>query len=149
MKKLIAYAYITLSRFLNSEKTIAIGNAHIESLKIRWRVIFPARYMSMAMTRTTITASVGGREIIQSTRPPHYLRQNHELLYTQPLSCREGGLKMGVKERVRIATAKDVIATLAKMPADSPVYFDCPSCGKANGFHRLSIAVMVTTEVQP
>jgi hypothetical protein len=45
----------------------------------------------------------------------------------------------------KVATVKDVIAHLSKMPSDSPIYFDCPHCGKANGFHHLGIAVMVTT----
>ena len=46
----------------------------------------------------------------------------------------------------KIATAKDVIEQLSRMPPGSPVYFDCPHCGKANGFHHLGIAVMVTTK---
>jgi hypothetical protein len=54
-----------------------------------------------------------------------------------------------VKETVAVATAKDVIAHLSKVPSDSPVYFDCPHCGKAGGFHHLSIAVMVTTREVP
>jgi hypothetical protein len=50
---------------------------------------------------------------------------------------------------MRIATAKDVIEYLSKMPADSPVYFDCPNCGRANGFHHLGIAIMITTKERP
>lgn len=51
-----------------------------------------------------------------------------------------------MKEQRKIATAADVMKVLSAMPADAPVYFDCPKCGQANGFHRLSIAIMVTTK---
>jgi hypothetical protein len=50
-----------------------------------------------------------------------------------------------MKIEERVATASDVIAHLSKMPPDSPVYFDCPHCGRANGFHHIGIAIMVTT----
>ena len=50
------------------------------------------------------------------------------------------------KNQVKVATTADVIAQLQKMPPDAPVYFDCPNCGKANGFNHLGIAAMVTTK---
>jgi hypothetical protein len=46
----------------------------------------------------------------------------------------------------RISTVEDVIAHLKTMPPNSPVYFDCPYCGKANSFNRVGVAVMVTTQ---
>lgn len=46
----------------------------------------------------------------------------------------------------KVATAKDVIKHLSSMPPATPVYFDCPNCGRANGFHHLGIAVMVMTK---
>lgn len=49
------------------------------------------------------------------------------------------------KHEEKVGTAKDVIEGLSKLPPDAPVYFDCPHCGKSGGFHRVSIAVMVTT----
>ncbi len=49
----------------------------------------------------------------------------------------------------RVASAGEVIAHLQKMPPDAPVYFDCPHCGRANGFAQLGIAVMVTTAQEP
>jgi hypothetical protein len=51
-----------------------------------------------------------------------------------------------MKTQEHVATPAEMIASLQKMPADAPIYFDCPHCRKAGGFHRLSIAVMVTTE---
>jgi hypothetical protein len=53
---------------------------------------------------------------------------------------------MTTKKVERLATAAQMIANLTKMPPNAVVYFDCPHCGKAGGFHKLSIAVMVTTK---
>lgn len=49
----------------------------------------------------------------------------------------------------QVANVMEVMAQLSKMPLNAPVYFDCPHCGKGGGFHRLSVAVMVTTTPEP
>ena len=50
-----------------------------------------------------------------------------------------------MEKTVKLAMVKDLIAWLQKMPADAAVYFDCPACGKANGFCHIGNAVMITT----
>lgn len=51
-----------------------------------------------------------------------------------------------MEKQTRITTAAELIEHLKKVPSSSPVYFDCPYCGRANGFHKLSIGVLLQTE---
>lgn len=48
----------------------------------------------------------------------------------------------------KVANAADIIKMLSALAPDTPVYFDCPSCGRANGFAHIGIAAMVTTEAK-